>query len=90
MVMARTIPILMIYVMTVSSIKSLIWGKDRDFGMNSLHWLRTVGKKANIKYMSQPRDVPFTNADVSKENRQLGYEFKFIIEEGIKKYCGVV
>ena len=44
-----------------------------------------VGKKANIKYMpAQPGDVPFTNADISKANRLLGYESKFTIEEGIK------
>ncbi len=45
-----------------------------------------VGKKANIKIMpAQPGDVPFTNADVSKARRLLGYEPHFPMEEGIVK-----
>ena len=45
-----------------------------------------VGKKANIKIMpNQPGDVPFTNADVSKAARLLGYSSKVPFEEGIKR-----
>ena len=45
-----------------------------------------VGKQANIKLMpEQPGDVPFTNADVSKAQRLLGYQSKVTIEEGIKR-----
>ncbi len=45
-----------------------------------------VGKKANIKLMPpQPGDVPFTNADVSKANRLLGYRSTVPMEEGIKR-----
>eukprot|EP00970_Alexandrium_tamarense_P010788 scaffold2225_cov198-Alexandrium_tamarense.AAC.7 len=45
-----------------------------------------VGKKANIKLLpEQPGDVPFTNADVSKAKRLLGYESKVTMEEGIKR-----
>eukprot|EP00571_Detonula_confervacea_P016241 CAMPEP_0172298118 /NCGR_PEP_ID=MMETSP1058-20130122/907_1 /TAXON_ID=83371 /ORGANISM="Detonula confervacea, Strain CCMP 353" /LENGTH=423 /DNA_ID=CAMNT_0013007359 /DNA_START=121 /DNA_END=1389 /DNA_ORIENTATION=- len=45
-----------------------------------------VGNKANIKLMpSQPGDVPFTNADVSKANRLLGYSSKVTTEEGIRR-----
>ncbi|KAL9187060.1 hypothetical protein ACHAXT_010780 [Thalassiosira profunda] len=45
-----------------------------------------VGKKANIRLMpEQPGDVPFTNADVSKANRLLGYSSKVTMEEGIKR-----
>ncbi|KAL3803396.1 hypothetical protein HJC23_009360 [Cyclotella cryptica] len=45
-----------------------------------------VGKKANIKLLpEQPGDVPFTNADVSKASRYLGYKSKISTDEGIKK-----
>ena len=45
-----------------------------------------VGKKANINQMpAQLGDVPFTNADVSKANRLLGYSSKTTFEEGIEK-----
>jgi UDP-glucuronate 4-epimerase len=45
-----------------------------------------VGKKANIKLLpEQPGDVPFTNADVSKATRLLGYESKVTIDEGIRR-----
>ena len=45
-----------------------------------------VGKKANIRFMpEQPGDVPFTNADVSKANKLLGYQSKVTTEEGIKR-----
>lgn len=45
-----------------------------------------VGKKANIKLMPpQPGDVPFTNADVSKARRLLGYESRCTIEEGVRR-----
>ena len=45
-----------------------------------------VGKKANIKLMqAQPGDVPFTNADVSKAYRLLGYKSKYTIDEGIRR-----
>ncbi|KAL7548864.1 hypothetical protein ACHAWF_012126 [Thalassiosira exigua] len=45
-----------------------------------------VGKKANIKLMPpQLGDVPFTNADVSKANRLLGYSSKVTIDEGIRR-----
>ena len=45
-----------------------------------------VGKSANIKLMpEQPGDVPFTNADVSKAQRLLGYESSVTMEEGIQR-----
>ena len=45
-----------------------------------------VGKKANIKLLpAQPGDVPFTNADVSKAYRLLGYKSKYTIDEGIRR-----
>ena len=45
-----------------------------------------VGKKANIKIMpNQPGDVPFTNADVSRAARLLGYSSKVPFQEGIKR-----
>ena len=45
-----------------------------------------VGKEANIKLMpGQPGDVPFTNADVSKAQRLLGYESSVTMEEGIQR-----
>eukprot|EP00584_Thalassiosira_punctigera_P021911 CAMPEP_0172574058 /NCGR_PEP_ID=MMETSP1067-20121228/136508_1 /TAXON_ID=265564 ORGANISM="Thalassiosira punctigera, Strain Tpunct2005C2" /NCGR_SAMPLE_ID=MMETSP1067 /ASSEMBLY_ACC=CAM_ASM_000444 /LENGTH=417 /DNA_ID=CAMNT_0013366681 /DNA_START=90 /DNA_END=1343 /DNA_ORIENTATION=+ len=45
-----------------------------------------VGKKANIKLMpEQPGDVPFTNADVSKAARLLGYASTVPFEEGIQR-----
>jgi UDP-glucuronate 4-epimerase len=45
-----------------------------------------VGKKANIKLMpAQPGDVPFTNADISKANKLLGYSPKVPIEEGVRR-----
>jgi len=45
-----------------------------------------VGKQANIKLMpAQPGDVPFTNADVSKAYRLLGYKSKYTIDEGIRR-----
>ncbi|KAL7502484.1 hypothetical protein ACHAWX_000498 [Stephanocyclus meneghinianus] len=45
-----------------------------------------VGKKANIKLLpEQPGDVPFTNADVSKASRFLGYKSKVSTDEGIKR-----
>ena len=45
-----------------------------------------VGKQANIKLMpEQPGDVPFTNADVSKAQRLLGYESSVTMEEGIQR-----
>ena len=45
-----------------------------------------VGRKARIKLMpAQMGDVPFTNADVSKANRLLGYSSKVSVEEGIRR-----
>lgn len=45
-----------------------------------------VGKKAIIKVMpAQPGDVPFTNADVSKAKRLLGYSSRVGMEEGIMR-----
>ena len=45
-----------------------------------------VGKKARIKMMPpQPGDVPFTNADVSKARRLLGYSSNFPFDEGIMR-----
>jgi len=45
-----------------------------------------VGKKAKIKLMpEQPGDVPFTNADVSKAKRLLGYESRVTMEDGIQR-----
>lgn len=45
-----------------------------------------VGKKAGLKLMpAQPGDVPFTNADISKANKLLGYTSSVPMEEGIKR-----
>jgi len=45
-----------------------------------------VGKKAIIQVMpAQPGDVPFTNADVSKAMRLLGYSSSVQMEEGIMR-----
>eukprot|EP00581_Thalassiosira_minuscula_P015509 CAMPEP_0183727800 /NCGR_PEP_ID=MMETSP0737-20130205/26448_1 /TAXON_ID=385413 /ORGANISM="Thalassiosira miniscula, Strain CCMP1093" /LENGTH=501 /DNA_ID=CAMNT_0025959531 /DNA_START=292 /DNA_END=1797 /DNA_ORIENTATION=+ len=45
-----------------------------------------VGKQANITQMeAQLGDVPFTNADVSKAKRLLGYTSKVPMEEGIRR-----
>lgn len=45
-----------------------------------------TGKKANIKLMpEQPGDVPFTNADVSKAARLLGYSSRVTFEQGIQR-----
>lgn len=45
-----------------------------------------VGKKADIRLLpAQPGDVPFTNADVSKANKLLGYEPSVSMEEGIMR-----
>jgi UDP-glucuronate 4-epimerase len=45
-----------------------------------------VGKKANINLLPpQPGDVPFTNADISKANRLLGYTSKVPIDDGIRR-----
>ena len=45
-----------------------------------------VGKKANIKQVpAKMGGVPFTNADVSKAHRLLGYKSNVTMEEGIKK-----
>jgi len=45
-----------------------------------------VGKKANINLLPpQPGDVPFTNADISKASRLLGYTSKVPIDDGIRR-----
>ncbi len=46
-----------------------------------------LGKKAEvIKKEMQPGDVKITYADISKPKREIGYEPKTSIEEGIKRY----
>ena len=48
--------------------------------------LRQAGRAANVRVMpEQPGDVPFTNADVSKARRLLGYEPRVTMEEGIRR-----
>lgn len=45
-----------------------------------------VGRRADIKRMpEQPGDVPFTNADVSKAGRLLGYESRVTTDEGVRR-----
>lgn len=45
-----------------------------------------VGKRARITLLpTQPGDVPFTNADISKASRLLGYTSKVPIDDGIRK-----
>ena len=45
-----------------------------------------VGKEANINLLPpQPGDVPFTNADISKASRLLGYTSKVPIDDGIRR-----
>mmetsp|Transcript_25018 Transcript_25018/g.59438 ORF Transcript_25018/g.59438 Transcript_25018/m.59438 type:complete len:458 (-) Transcript_25018:413-1786(-) len=47
---------------------------------------RHTGRVANVRVMpEQPGDVPFTNADVSKARRLLGYEPRVTMEEGIRR-----
>jgi len=47
---------------------------------------RHTGRAANVRVMpEQPGDVPFTNADVSKARRLLGYEPRVTMEEGIRR-----
>ena len=47
---------------------------------------RYTGRAANVRVMpEQPGDVPFTNADVSKARRLLGYEPRVTMEEGIRR-----
>lgn len=46
-----------------------------------------IGKKANIVNMEmQLGDVPHTYADISKAKRDLGYEPKISLKEGLTKY----
>ena len=48
---------------------------------------KAVGKKAIIdRQPTQPGDVPFTCADISKAQRMLGYNPKVKIEEGIPRF----
>jgi UDP-glucuronate 4-epimerase len=48
---------------------------------------KAVGKKAIIdRQPTQPGDVPYTCADISKAQRMLGYEPKVKIEEGIPRF----
>ena len=48
---------------------------------------KAVGKKATIELQpTQPGDVPFTCADISKAQRMLGYSPKVKIEEGIPRF----
>ncbi len=52
---------------------------------------KKLGKKAIIKQMpEQPGDVKLTNADITKAKRMIGYNPKTSIEEGLKRFCGVV
>lgn len=45
-----------------------------------------VGRRADVKRMpEQPGDVPFTNADVSKAGRLLGYESGVTTDEGVRR-----
>lgn len=48
---------------------------------------KAVGKKAIIdRQPTQPGDVPYTCADISKAQRMLGYNPKVKIEEGIPRF----
>ncbi|MCK4735480.1 MAG: GDP-mannose 4,6-dehydratase [Methanophagales archaeon] len=49
--------------------------------------VRTIGKKANIKYVEKQKgDVRDTFADVSKAKKELGWMPKVEIEEGLKRF----
>lgn len=46
-----------------------------------------IGKKANIRYLPmQPGDVHKTSADITQTERDLGYNPKFSVDEGIKNF----
>ena len=48
---------------------------------------RTIGKKANIKYVEKQKgDVRDTLADVIKAKKELGWKPKVEIEEGLKRF----
>lgn len=48
---------------------------------------KNLGKKAELNFLPpEPGDVPITYADISKAKKILGYDPKFPIEEGIKKF----
>jgi UDP-glucuronate 4-epimerase len=47
----------------------------------------SLGKKANIQVLEpQPGDVSLTHADITKAKRLLGYQPKFKMEKGIKRF----
>ena len=45
-----------------------------------------LGKKAIREYVPMPKtgDVPFTHADISRARRELGYEPKTSLDDGLK------
>jgi UDP-glucuronate 4-epimerase len=48
---------------------------------------KALGKKARIeRYPDQPGDVPITYADITKAREKLGYNPRFDIEEGIRRF----
>lgn len=48
---------------------------------------KTLGKKAIIdRYGDQPGDVPTTYADVTKAKKELGYDPKVEIQDGLKRF----
>lgn len=49
---------------------------------------RQLGKEAKITFGErQPGDVEITYADITKAKKQLGYNPRIKIEEGIERYC---
>ena len=47
---------------------------------------RHVGRPAEVRALpAQPGDVPFTNADVSKARRLLGYAPRVSTDEGVRR-----
>jgi UDP-glucuronate 4-epimerase len=46
-----------------------------------------LGKKADIEVLElQPGDVSTTYADISKARQRLGYDPRFPMEEGIRRF----
>jgi UDP-glucuronate 4-epimerase len=64
-------------------------GESRTIELRYLIGLieQAMGKHAKVKFMpDQPGDVPITHADVSKARRELGYDPKVSIEDGIPRF----
>ncbi len=64
-------------------------GESRTIDLRSLINLiqEALGKKARIEQLPlQPGDVPITYADISKARREIGYDPKVDIAEGVRRF----